>query len=74
MAANIWALVKAVPTLYKWFKDLQELYIKEQIENINEAHITKEDEKIALLGAIENATSNKQIMAHSITLHRLNAK
>lgn len=73
MISNLWALIKAVPVLINTFKQLQELYISEQVAKIEGAHISKEDERFALMEAINNATTNNQIMAHSVTLHRLNS-
>ena len=72
MAANIWALIKVIPSVLNIFKQIQELYITEMIEKIELTHVTKEDERNALMEAIINASSNQQIVAHSTTLHRLN--
>jgi hypothetical protein len=72
MISNLWALIKAVPVLITTFKQLVDLYVSEQVKAIRAEHITIDDQKNALLKAIENAQTNEEILAHSVTLRNLN--
>lgn len=72
MAANIWALIKLVPTFLTIFEKIQDLYVNEQIKKIDRVNVTLNDEYHAVYKAILNAKTNEERSALSITLNRIN--
>tara|TARA_R110000868_G_scaffold238717_2_gene493184 strand:+ start:3829 stop:4053 length:225 start_codon:yes stop_codon:yes gene_type:complete len=72
LAANIWALIKLVPTFLTIFEKIQDLYVNEQIKKIDRVNVTLNDEYHAVYKAILNAKTNEERSALSITLNRIN--
>ena len=72
IVSGIFAVAKAVPMVKDLIDQIVSFYIDEKINAIDDERITEDDQRSALISAISKATTNAEIVAHSITLTQLN--
>jgi len=72
IASGIFSVAKAVPYVFKVLDAVYAKYIEHKISKIKQQRITKDDQRSALLQAIEKAETNEEILALSVTLHTIN--
>jgi len=72
IVSGIFAVAKAVPTVMDFINQIVEKYIEEKVDAINADMVTEDDQRAALISAIQKATTNEELIAHSVTLDQLN--
>jgi len=63
---GIVAFMKAVPIIDSWFKQLQEAYVKDQINGMENRRVTKNDQRTVLIQKLtESKDKNEKIVLFS---------
>lgn len=70
---GIVAFLEAVPILDGWFRGLVGAYYKSKVNKIKNLKISKEQQRDAIINAIQKAENDEEITALSIVLHNHNS-